>query len=66
MGLLAGINAASLIENQTFPHPPPAETALGALVRHLVNSDPKHFQPTNVNFGLFPPVAQKMKKRERA
>ncbi len=33
---------------------PPAETAHGALLRHLQNADAKHFQPMNVNYGLFP------------
>lgn len=34
--------------------PLPATTALGALARHLTESDPRHFQPANVNYGLFP------------
>jgi methylenetetrahydrofolate--tRNA-(uracil-5-)-methyltransferase len=34
--------------------PLPAATALGALARHLTESDPRHFQPANVNYGLFP------------
>ncbi|MCI5224782.1 MAG: hypothetical protein D3924_19470 [Candidatus Electrothrix sp. AR4] len=44
---------------------PPAATALGALIRHLTESDPACFQPSNVNFGLFPPLRKKMKKRDR-
>lgn len=36
--------------------PAPAETAHGALLRHLQNADAKHFQPMNVNYGLFPPL----------
>ncbi|HYL05427.1 MAG TPA: methylenetetrahydrofolate--tRNA-(uracil(54)-C(5))-methyltransferase (FADH(2)-oxidizing) TrmFO [Thermoanaerobaculia bacterium] len=32
----------------------PAATALGSLARHLTESDPRHFQPANVNYGLFP------------
>jgi|CXWL01.1.fsa_nt_gi methylenetetrahydrofolate--tRNA-(uracil-5-)-methyltransferase len=31
----------------------PATTALGALARHLTASDPAHFQPANINYGLF-------------
>ena len=34
--------------------PLPATTALGSLARHLTESDPRHFQPANVNYGLFP------------
>jgi methylenetetrahydrofolate--tRNA-(uracil-5-)-methyltransferase len=64
MGLLAGINAARLLAEKPII-PPPAATALGALIRHLTETDPKHFQPSNVNFGLFPPLPKKMRKRDR-
>jgi len=64
MGLLAGINVVSFISGRDIV-PPPQETALGALIHHLTASDPAHFQPSNVNFGLFPPLQKKMKKRER-
>lgn len=58
MGLLAGINAACLVTGKPIS-PPPAATALGALIHHLTATDPKHFQPSNVNFGLFPPLQKK-------
>jgi methylenetetrahydrofolate--tRNA-(uracil-5-)-methyltransferase len=64
MGLLAGINGARRATGQGMAVPPPA-TALGALIHHLTQSDPAHFQPSNVNFGLFPPLQKKMKKRDR-
>ena len=64
MGLLAGINAARMAAGKGTAVPPPA-TALGALIHHLTQSDPTHFQPSNVNFGLFPPLQKKMKKRDR-
>ena len=32
----------------------PSTTALGALARHLTESRPEHFQPANINYGLFP------------
>jgi methylenetetrahydrofolate--tRNA-(uracil-5-)-methyltransferase len=64
MGLLAGINAARLLAKKPMI-PPPAATALGALINHLTGTDPKHFQPSNVNFGLFPPLEKKMRKRDR-
>ena len=53
MGLLAGINASRMLAGIALLVPPP-ETALGALISHLTQSDPQHFQPSNVNFGLFP------------
>jgi methylenetetrahydrofolate--tRNA-(uracil-5-)-methyltransferase len=65
MGLLAGINAARRILGQATPAPPP-ETAHGALIRHLTESDPAHFQPSNVNFGLFSLlIGKKIGKKER-
>lgn len=53
LGYLVGVNVAR--ERQGLPYAaPPAETAHGALLRHLQNADAKHFQPMNVNYGLFP------------
>ena len=44
--------------------PPPPTTALGALLGHItgghietIDAGPRSFQPMNVNFGLFPPLA---------
>ncbi len=69
MGLLAGINAARLVFD-IAPTTPPADTAFGALVHHLTATAAKHFQPSNVNFGLFPAwenkVPKKFRGRERA
>ena len=45
--------------------PLPAATALGALARHLTESDPRHFQPANVNYGLFPELADSSGKSGR-
>lgn len=53
IGLLAGINAARKLRGLPFL-PPPPESAHGALVRHITESDPAHFQPSNINFGLMP------------
>jgi len=64
MGILAGINGARIISGKE-PITPPKETALGALVNHLTNSDPVRFQPSNINFGLFPPWKKKVPKRLR-
>ena len=64
MGLLAGINAARLIHGREMAVPPP-DTAHGALIRHLTASDPRHFQPSNVTFGLFPPLPGKVSKKSR-
>ena len=59
LGLIAGRMAAAQAKGETLD-PPPATTALGALVEHVTGGfmdGPKaKFQPMNVNFGLFPPV----------
>ena len=64
MGLLAGINAARKAWDLPTVVPPPT-TALGALIVHLTQSDPRHFQPSNVNFGLFPAWEKKAPRRMR-
>lgn len=63
-GLLAGIAAAALVQGHPAPVPPP-ETALGALMHHITNADARHFQPMNVNYGLFPELSGRVKKKER-
>jgi methylenetetrahydrofolate--tRNA-(uracil-5-)-methyltransferase len=65
VGLVAGRLAAAeaRAEHLTVP---PAETAHGALVRHITGgADAESFQPMNINFGLFPPLDGKVKKNER-
>jgi methylenetetrahydrofolate--tRNA-(uracil-5-)-methyltransferase len=48
------------------PTPPPPETALGGLIRHLTSSNPKRFQPANINWGLmFTPAELKRIKNRR-
>ncbi|WP_283177942.1 methylenetetrahydrofolate--tRNA-(uracil(54)-C(5))-methyltransferase (FADH(2)-oxidizing) TrmFO [Gemmobacter sp. 24YEA27] len=65
MGLLAGRMAAAEIKGQDLP-PPPADTAMGALITHITGgAEAKTFQPMNVNFGLFPPIDAKGGRRGR-
>ena len=55
MGLLAGRFAAAERQGRP-PLPPPATTAMGALLAHITGgAEAETFQPMNVNFGLFPP-----------
>jgi methylenetetrahydrofolate--tRNA-(uracil-5-)-methyltransferase len=63
MGILAGLNAARRIREKPAVIPPPT-TALGALITHLT-TPAKNFQPSNVNFGLFPPLEKKTPKKLR-
>jgi len=65
VGLLAGRFAAAELAGMTLA-PPPAETALGALLGHITGgAEAETYQPMNVNFGLFPPLAEKSKKADR-
>jgi len=63
-GFLAGINGARLLKGEE-PAVPPRSTALGALVHHITNTDARHFQPMNVNYGLFPELPGRVKKKEK-
>lgn len=69
VGLIAGRLAAAEKLGETLASPPPT-TALGALIAHITGgAEAETFQPMNVNFGLFPPLApvegKKIKKRDR-
>jgi len=64
MGLIAGINAARIIYGKA-PVVPPPETGHGALIRYLMEADPHHFQPMNINWGLFPPLDLPRRERKR-
>jgi methylenetetrahydrofolate--tRNA-(uracil-5-)-methyltransferase len=65
-GLLAGISMACRVQGRRF-QPPPATTALGALLRHLGTPLPpkRPFQPMNIAFGLFEPLYRRLPRRLR-
>ena len=63
-GLLAGINAARLLQGA---HPvilPPA-TMLGALCHYVTHAAIKDFQPMKANFGILPPLPPRPGNEER-
>ncbi|GER07090.1 methylenetetrahydrofolate--tRNA-(uracil-5-)-methyltransferase TrmFO [Iodidimonas muriae] len=65
VGLMAGRFAAADALGHSLT-PPPDVTAFGAVLSHITGgARPDSFQPMNVNFGLFPPLAGKVKKKER-
>ena len=65
MGLLAGRFTADSRAGRPSSRPP-TTTALGALLDHITQgADAATFQPMNVNFGLFPPFPERIKKSER-
>jgi methylenetetrahydrofolate--tRNA-(uracil-5-)-methyltransferase len=63
-GLLAGTAAAFRARGE---EPPvfPEDTALGALGRYIARSDPEHYQPTNIAFGLLPDLPQRVRDKAK-
>jgi methylenetetrahydrofolate--tRNA-(uracil-5-)-methyltransferase len=64
VGLMAGRFAAAERKGEPIVLPPPT-TAHGALLAHvtgghveIIDPGPRSFQPMNINFGLFPPLAR--------
>ncbi len=69
VGLIAGLYAAADVRGTSLA-PPPATTALGALLGHItgghietIEPGARSFQPMNINFGLFPPLASPPTKK---
>jgi methylenetetrahydrofolate--tRNA-(uracil-5-)-methyltransferase len=70
IGLIAGRFAAAERHGETLA-PLPATTAIGALIGYItgghietIDAGPRSFQPMNVNFGLFPPLASAPKGQD--
>lgn len=63
MGIIAGINAVFLARGDT-PVIFPQETAHGALTDYITTTAVKTFQPMNINFGLLPILAEKIKDKK--
>lgn len=63
-GLLAGLFASGV------DSVPPEDTALGALLKHSTHGDGVNYQPSNINYGLFPPArlrgGRKARRQARA
>jgi len=53
-GLIAGLNAAAVARGEAA-RVPPRETAIGALAHYVSHADPRHYQPSNITFGIMPP-----------
>ncbi|MDD3267796.1 MAG: methylenetetrahydrofolate--tRNA-(uracil(54)-C(5))-methyltransferase (FADH(2)-oxidizing) TrmFO [Syntrophomonadaceae bacterium] len=63
-GIIAGINAARTARNSQVLVPDQA-TMLGALLHFITTSSSEHFQPINANFGLLPPLAKRIKDKQK-
>ena len=63
-GLLAGINASRLM-NEQHPVILPPTTMLGALCHYVTHARVKDFQPMKANFGILPPAPSNMNRADR-
>jgi len=54
-GLIAGRNAARMSIGLE-PVAPPRTTAMGSMAYYVSHADPKHYDPTNITFGIMPPL----------
>ena len=61
-GLVAGRNAAGLVLGQA-PRTRPLETAIGALSDYVANAGAGNYQPTNITFGILPPLSKAPRRR---
>ncbi|MCF7924272.1 MAG: methylenetetrahydrofolate--tRNA-(uracil(54)-C(5))-methyltransferase (FADH(2)-oxidizing) TrmFO [Candidatus Izimaplasma sp.] len=63
-GLVAGINLARLLSDKSLIKFP-LVSAIGSQANYIANANINSFQPMNTNFGLFPEIQFKHKKKER-
>lgn len=63
-GLLAGINAARVLEGEAALVLPP-ETMLGALCYYVTHATAEDFQPMKANFGLMPSLEDGVRRNRR-
>jgi methylenetetrahydrofolate--tRNA-(uracil-5-)-methyltransferase len=54
-GLIAGLNAARMARGEPLSTPP-RTTAIGALAYYVSHADPAHYDPSNITFGIMPPL----------
>jgi methylenetetrahydrofolate--tRNA-(uracil-5-)-methyltransferase len=62
-GLLAGINAAEVALGRKA-RTPPRNTSLGALAHYISHSETRSYQPTNISFGLLPPLDKRVRSKK--
>jgi methylenetetrahydrofolate--tRNA-(uracil-5-)-methyltransferase len=64
-GLIAGRTAAALVQGQP-PAVPPRTTAIGALAFYVSNANPRHYEPSNITFGIMAPIDDRQLPRAQA
>lgn len=63
-----GLLVAHFIDQKISDKPlslPPRASALGSLLYAITQEEKENFQPTNINFGLFPRIDKKMPKDQK-
>jgi methylenetetrahydrofolate--tRNA-(uracil-5-)-methyltransferase len=63
-GLVAGIGMAKMMEGKPLPVLP-RETVMGSLLRYITSASDEGFQPMNANFGLLPPLEERVRDKKR-
>ena len=61
-GLIAGLFLANKILGKTLDYLPKS-TIMGAIVNYLTSASEEGFQPMNANFGILPPLDEKIKDK---
>lgn len=62
-GLVAGVNAAYLAKGEN-PVIFPEQTVHGSMCKYITSAVAKHFQPMNANFGLMPPLEERIRDKK--
>jgi methylenetetrahydrofolate--tRNA-(uracil-5-)-methyltransferase len=62
-GLIAGINAARLAHGRATLAAP-RTTAIGSLGYYVSHADPRHYQPSNITFGIMPALDDPPRARQ--
>lgn len=62
-GLIAGVNAVRVLRGESAITLP-TQTLLGSLLENITDPNRIHFQPTNVNMGLLPPLQEKVREKK--
>lgn len=62
-GIMAGFNAVRLLKNKESLVLPP-ESMIGALSRYISNEAIENFQPMGANFGVLPPLDEKIRDKK--
>lgn len=63
-GLLAGVNAGRMARGLA-PVTLPLASTLGSMAHYVTHADADNFQPMNANFGLLPPLGERMRSKQQ-